>query len=52
MGYLIPVRDTPLGLARLGELLGNCRRRRRRRWRHLVPIVALEIKVDILAKVL
>ena len=33
------MRDTPLGLARLGELLGNRRRRRRRR--HLVPIVPI-----------
>ena len=37
MGYLIPVRDTPLGLARLGELLGRCRRRRR----HLVSTVQI-----------
>ena len=36
------MRDTPLGLARLGELLGNRRRRRRRRRRrHLVPIVPI-----------
>ena len=35
-GYLIPARDTPLALARLGELLGN-----RRRGRHLVPIVPI-----------
>ena len=32
------MRDTPLGLARLAELLGNRRRRRRR---HLVPIVPI-----------
>ena len=38
MGYFIPVRDTPLGPARLGELLGRRRRRRRRRRRHSVPI--------------
>ena len=35
-GYLIPVRDIPLALARLGELLG--RRRRRRRLAPIVPI--------------
>ena len=33
-GYLIPVRDTPWGLARLGELLGRHRRRHGPR-RHL-----------------
>ncbi len=37
------MRDTPLGPARLGELVVNRRRhrrrRRRRRRRHLVPIV-------------
>ena len=41
MGYLIPVRDTPLGPARLGELLLGNRRRRRRRRRHLAPIVPI-----------
>ena len=34
------MRDTPLGLARLGELVGSRRRHRRRR-RHLVPIVPI-----------
>ena len=36
MGYLIPACDTPLALARLGELLGRRRRRHRRRRLHLV----------------